>query len=120
MNLIRSVLAAVFAILIASPACCCTAGKAEEPVETRHCCGGTGEEKKQLPDHCACTAKQPKQLEDPPVLPVFTAVELPPVLESSGDVGIPAVPVRDAPPVDFRSDTGPPSRRLAVLQRFLI
>ncbi len=120
MNLLRSILAAVFAILIANPACCCTAGKAEEPVETRHCCGGTKQEKKQLPEHCACTAKQPKQLEDPPVVPVFTAVELPPVLESSVDPRIPAVPVREVAAVDFHHDTGPPSRRLAVLQRFLI
>jgi hypothetical protein len=119
MNLIRSILAALFAIAIANPACCCTVRKAEEVGNFSHCCGGTKKEK-QLPEHCACPAKSVKQLEDPPALPVFKAIELPPVLPSLEALLIPEVPSREVAPVDFRSDTGPPLRRLAVLQRFLI
>ena len=120
MNLIRSILAVLFAIVIANPACCCTVRKAEEPAKVSHCCGGTKKEKKQLPEHCACPAKSVKQLEDPPALPVFKAVELPPVLPSFEALLIPGVPAREMPRLDFRNDTGPPLRRLAWLQRFLI
>lgn len=122
MNLLRSLLALLFAIVIANPACCCTAGagKADAPVKTSHCCGGTKQEKKQAPEHCLCPAKNPTLQEDPPVLPVFTAVELPPVLPSLEELLVPEVPVREVAAVDFYHDTGPPLRRLALLQRFLI
>lgn len=120
MNFLRSILALFFAIVIANPACCCTVRKEAEPVRSHHCCGGTKKEKKELPDHCACPSASPKQLEDPPVIPVFTAIELPPVLASLEELIIPEVPSREVPAVDFRSDTGPPLRRLAMLQRFLI
>ena len=120
MNLLRSLMALLFAIVIANPACCCAAGKADEPVTTGHCCGGTKQEKKQQPGHCLCAVKNPKLQEDPPVLPVFTAVELPPVLPSLEELLVPEVPAREVAVVDFRHDTGPPLRRLAMLQRFLI
>ena len=120
MNLLRSLLALLFAIAIANPACCCTVKAANEPVKTSHCCGGTKQEKKEHPDHCLCAAKNPKLQEDPPVLPVFTAVELPPVLPSLEELLVPEVPVRRVAAADFHQDTGPPLRRLALLQRFLI
>lgn len=120
MSIIRSILAVFFAILIANPACCCTLRKGAEPAQTHHCCGGTKKEQKEAPQHCACPSTSPKQLEDPPVIPVFSPIELPPVLASFEELRIPEVPEREVPIVDFRCDTGPPSRRLALLQRFLI
>lgn len=120
MNLLRSLLAVLFAIVIANPACCCTVKAADQPAESSHCCGGTKQEKKQLPEHCLCAAKNPKLQEDPPVVPVFTAIELPPVLPSLEELLVPEVPVREVAAVDFHHDIGPPLRRLALLQRFLI
>ncbi|QJE96689.1 hypothetical protein [Luteolibacter luteus] len=120
MNLLRSLLALVFAIVIANPACCCTVKKVDEPVKTSHCCGGTKQEKKQAPEHCLCAAKNPKLQEDPPVIPAFTALELPPILPSFGELIVPEVPAREVAAVDFHHDAGPPLRRLALLQRFLI
>lgn len=121
MSFIRSILAALIAILVANPACCCTVKSPDQPAKTAGCCGGTKkDDKKELPDHCACHAKNPKQVEDPPVLPAFTAIELPPVLERREELRLPEVPVREVASLDFRNDTGPPLRRLAWLQRFLI
>ena len=123
MNLLRSILAVLFAIIIANPACCCAVGKVEETAKVSHCCGGGTKEKKEKHSHgeaCACAAKNPKQVEDPPVVPSVTVVELPPVLASAIEVVLPPVPVRDLPQPDFFHDTGPPRLRLVMLQRFLI
>ncbi|MCW1913235.1 hypothetical protein OJ996_06615 [Luteolibacter sp. GHJ8] len=120
MSIIRSILAVLFAILIANPACCCTPRKEAEPAQSHHCCGGTKKEQKEAPQHCACPSTSPKQLEDPPVIPVFSPIELPPVLASFEELRIPEVPEREVPVADFRCGTGPPLRRLAMLQRFLI
>lgn len=123
MNLLRSLLAVLFAIVIANPACCCAVRKVEETAKSSHCCGGGTKTKKETPSHgdaCACVARNPKQVEDPPVLPCFTAVELPPVLESGMKIILPPVPVRELPQPDFFHDTGPPRLRLVMLQRFLI
>ncbi|MCW1922103.1 hypothetical protein OKA05_06030 [Luteolibacter arcticus] len=124
MNLLRSILAVLFAIVIANPACCCTVRKADEPAKASHCCGGGGtkKEKEEKPFHesCACAAKNPKQVQDPPVLPGITVVDLPPLLPSTIAIVLPPVPVCELPQPDFFHDTGPPRRRLVMLQRFLI
>jgi len=121
MNLLRSLLAVLFAIVIANPACCCSVGKVEETAKVSHCCGGgTKKEKHSHGDSCLCAVRNPKQVEDPPVLPVFTAIELPPVLMSAPEIVLPPVPVREVPQPDFYHDTGPPRLRLVMLQRFLI
>ncbi len=122
MNLLRSILAVLFAIVIANPACCCSMGKADEPAKVSHCCGGTKEkEDNHSPkEPCACAVKAPKQVEDPPVVPGVTVVELPPVLPSAIAVVLPPVPVRELPRPDFFHDTGPPRLRLVMFQRFLI
>jgi hypothetical protein len=121
MNLLRSILAVLFAIVIANPACCCSAGKAE-PAKVSLCCGGS---KKKEDNHshkeaCVCPARNPKQVEDPPVVPSATVVELPPVLPSGIAIVLPPVPVSKLPQPDFFDDTGPPRLRLVLLQRFLI
>jgi hypothetical protein len=121
MNLLRSILAVLFAIVIANPACCCAVRQVEETAKVSHCCGGgTKKEKHSHGEACACAARNPKQIEDPPVLPCFTAVELPPVLESGMEIVLPLVPVRELPQPDFFHDTGPPRLRLVMFQRFLI
>jgi hypothetical protein len=122
MNLLRSILAVFFAIVIANPACCCTVGKSDEPAKVSHCCGGTKkkEEKHSHKETCACAAKNPKQVENPPVVPSATVVELPPVLPSGIAVMLPSMPVRALWTPDFFHDTGPPRLRLVMLQRFLI
>lgn len=119
MNLLRSILAVLFAIAIANPACCCTLRTHDEPARVSHCCGG---KKKEKPSHeaCACVAMSPKKAEEPPALPVFKAIELPPVLPSATVAALPPVPVRELPRRDFFHDTGPPRLRLVMLQRFLI
>ncbi len=119
MNILRSLLAMLFAIAIANPACCCTLRKAEETVAASHCCGGKKEEPA-TPAACNCAAENPKQLEEPPTVPGPLAAALPPLLPSAVDLLLPAVPVRENSRPDFRSDTGPPRHRLALLQRFVI
>lgn len=121
MNLVRSILAIVFAIVIANPACCCAMpGQADQVVKTSHCCEEKSEGKQQAPKACACPAKDHRMSEDPLLLPSFTAIELPPVLPTAERVALPEVPVCEIAPPDFRIDTGPPRQRLVMLQRFLI
>jgi hypothetical protein len=122
MNLLRSILAVLFAIIIANPACCCSVGRTSEPAKVSHCCGGSKkkEEKHSHQEACACAARNPKQVEDPPVVPGVTVVELPPVLPSRIAIVLPPVPVCELPQPDFFNDTGPPRLRLVMLQRFLI
>jgi hypothetical protein len=119
MNLLRSLLAILLVIAIANPACCCTLRSHDEPAKVSHCCGGTKQEK-HLPDACGCVAKSPQKAEEPPALPVFQAIELPPVLSSWVEVAHPPVPVRELPQPGFFHDTGPPRLRLVMFQRFLI
>ncbi|MEK7952849.1 hypothetical protein [Luteolibacter soli] len=120
MNLLRSILAVFFAIVIANPACCCSVTRADATAKVSNCCGGTKKEKHSDKEACACAAKSQKQVQDPPVVPGFTAVELPPVLPSMAAIVLPPVPMRDLPQPDFFHDTGPPRLRLVMLQRFLI
>lgn len=126
MNLLRSLLAALFAIVIANPVCCCAMGSMQETVKTSHCCGGGSKKRdsdEKHPHHdgpCICATKSQKQVEDPPMLPVFTAIELPPVLMSLAEIPVPPVPVSELPQPDFHQDTGPPRLRLVMFQRFLI
>lgn len=121
MNLLRSILAVLFAIVIANPACCCAVTRTDAPADVSHCCGGgTKKEKHPHKEACACAARNPKQVEDPPVVPSITVVELPPVLPSEIALVLPLVPVRELPQPDFHHDTGPPRLRLVMLQRFLI
>jgi hypothetical protein len=119
MNLLRSLLAVLFAIAIANPACCCTLRSHDEPAKVSHCCGGPKEEK-HSPDACACVAKSPQKAEEPPALPVFKAIELPTVLPPAVMVALPPIPVRELPRPDFFHGTGPPRLRLVMFQRFLI
>lgn len=121
MNLLRSILAVFFAIVIANPACCCAVTRqAKQAVTMSHCCGGKSEGKPQAPKACACPAKDHRMSEDPLLLPSFTAIELPPVLPTAERVVLPEVPVCEIAPPDFQIDTGPPRQRLVLLQRFLI
>jgi len=120
MNLLRSILAVLFAIVIANPACCCAVTRTEAPAQVSHCCGGAKKEKHSHKEACACAAKNPKQVEDPPVIPSMTVVELPPILSSEIAIVLPPVPVRELPQPGFYHDTGPPRLRLVMLQRFLI
>ena len=43
MSFIRSILAALIAILVANPACCCTVKSPDQPAKTAGCCVGTFE-----------------------------------------------------------------------------
>jgi len=122
MNLLRSILAVLFAIVIANPACCCSVGRSSEPAKVSHCCGGSKkkDEKHSHKEACVCATKSPKQVENTPVVPGVTVVELPPVLPSGMEIVLPPVPVCELPQPDFYHDTGPPRLRLVMLQRFLI
>ena len=121
MNLLRSILAVLFAIVIANPDCCCAVMRTDTPAKVSHCCGGgTKKEKHSHKEACACAARNPKQVEDPPVVPGVTVVELPPVLPSRIAIVLPPVPVCELPQPDFFHDTGPPRLRLVMFQRFLI
>jgi hypothetical protein len=120
MNLLRSLLAVLFAIAIANPACCCTVRPHEEPAKASHCCGGGTKKEKPTDEACACAAKSPKKAEDPTALPVYKAIELPPVLSSFVEVIVPERVIKEVGRPDFQLDTGPPRLRLAMLQRFLI
>ncbi len=118
MNILRSLLAALFAIAVANPACCCTLRQAEDAICASHCCGA--KEDPETPAACNCAAENPKQLEDPPAVPGPLAKALLPLLPSAVDVLLPAAPARETSRPDFRSGTGPPRQRLVLLQRFLI
>jgi len=120
MNFFRTMLALIFAMLIANPAYCCSTVQPEKASCHTSCCGGDSEKS---PAHdCSCISQMPQQnAEDPPatvptgsfaIEPVFEAKLLEPVR------WIPAPATISAPHV--WNDTGPPSRRLALLQRRLI
>ncbi len=119
MNLLRSFLAILFAIVIVNPACCCTAQAT--PKEAVHsCCGGKKEKKSPAPHECACRAKDPRLSEDPPALPSFTAIELPPLYPAAEMLALPMPEERDRATPDFHLDTGPPRMRLMLFQRLLL
>jgi hypothetical protein len=118
MTLLRSILAVLFAITLANPACCCTWQSTAEPAH--HCCGG-GKKKEQPHDgSCLCAAKQVKKLEDPATLPAFTASELPALDECPLPPARPTFHSHPAIQPGVVQDTGPPRIRLIRYQRFLI
>jgi len=120
MNFLRGILTVLFAIVIANPACCCTARHRDQPTQVSHCCGETKKEKS-THEACSCAAKPLKQAEDPPVLPGVPVVAMPPAPFPVVLLSIaPAVPVKELPRIDFRTDTGPPRHRLLRFQTFLI
>jgi hypothetical protein len=119
MNLLRSFLAILFAIVIVNPACCCTGQPT--PKEAVHgCCGGKKEKYAPVPHDCACRAKEPRLIEDPPALPGFTVIELPPLYPAAETRALPLPVATSIPALDIHLDTGPPRQRLMLLQRLLI
>lgn len=123
MSLIRTLLTALFAIMIANPACCCVVeGVSGSSTPVDRCCSGGGEDRQQhSPDEpCVCATHLVKQVEDPPVIPGFVPVELPPLVVSFALPDIGQVPVRHEAAPGIRNDTGPPRSLLIRFQRFLI
>lgn len=115
MHKLRCILAFLFAILVANPACCCFAAPAATQAE-HACCGGEKEKKESI---CNCETVGTQKLADtdinvPPALvspaPPPVALEIEPAFFPADVQPVPAVYV----------DTGPLRRRLAMLQRFLI
>ncbi|HVJ44924.1 MAG TPA: hypothetical protein VM511_00965 [Luteolibacter sp.] len=117
MTKFRQILAFMFAILIASPACCCFATPA--PVkEAAHSCCGSGNEKK--PDkNCDCSVKKQSVAESDKPLPHAPAFTVPTILEFPRPVSVEAIPAPNRPSW-VSVDTGPPRLKLAIYQTFLI
>jgi hypothetical protein len=120
MHKLRCIIAALFAILIASPVCCCAAMvKVDQAVE-HSCCGHSKPKKEKHQDECDCTTKTPRIAESHPAAPqapVFIAPESLPAVAFSPSLELPANLFSSVP---ASIDTGPPKLRLAMLQRFLI
>lgn len=117
MHPLRCILAALFAILIANPACLCAAMTPAEQPAGHSCCG---KQKEKQEAACDCAAHAPRISEAKASLPDAPAFLLPSAILST-----PPMPeAGNAPPstakVSPRADTGPPRLRLALWQRFLI
>ncbi len=115
MNLLRTLLVALFAIVLAMPACCCTSDKTGVPAS--HCCDGKEKDERSAP--CDCFATTAKQLEEPSVAPAFPAPGLPVVVSQ----GTPTAPVTWAPVARATPevlDPIPSRQRLAMLRRLRI
>ena len=117
MHALRCILAAIFAILIANPACCC-AGRKVVKMETRHsCCGGAKKEKKE--SACNCEVNAPRIAGDHSIV-----VDAPAFLSPQPVSSVPVIreiPVAVVAPVSaVPVDPGPPRRRLTLFQRFMI
>ena len=116
MHQLRCILAVIFAILIANPACCCAGMKPVQKEVSHSCCSGTKKEKKE--SACNCEASKPLITEKHSVLPGTPLLALPqPQISAPLPVTAPmAVIVSPVQP----TDTGPPRKRLLMFQRFLI
>jgi hypothetical protein len=115
----RTLLALIFATLLANPAYC-RPGIQPETSCHMSCCGGESEKS---PAHdCSCLSQLPPQnAEDPPATVPAGSFAIEPVLEATPLPTIrwtPAPAILSSPSV--WNDTGPPSLRLALLQRRLI
>lgn len=118
MQAIRSIVAMLIAVIIAIPACCCFASAAPAKAEQHSCCPG-GKDKKQDKAACECVSVKKALTDTDKPLPAPVAMDLPPAVMTS--LLDQALPVTEATaPVGVVMDTGPPLRRLAVLQRYLI
>lgn len=115
MHKLRCILAFMFAILVAGPACCCIASQ-PAPQAEHACCGGD-KEKKESVCNCATAGAQKLADTDTNVPPVFASLAPPPAFLEIRTV-LPSPDVH--PPVAAYVDTGPPRLLLAMLQRFLI
>lgn len=122
MQRFRGILAALLAILIVSPVCCCAAPVRVEQKAEHSCChsGNAGGKKEKRETACDCASKTPRISEHPPVVPdapVFT-IPAPTVhVPFVASVLSSAAHVSDAPAA---IDTGPPRLRLVMFQSFLI
>lgn len=118
MHKLRSILAVMFAILIASPACCCLAASPPVKEASHSCCGGEQKEKKE--SLCDCSVKGHAIAEADKPVPPAPATPLPPVPEAPLLLIADLQPLVTYLPVASYVDTGPPTLRLEILQRFLI
>ncbi len=121
MNHFRCLLAAIFAILIASPLCCCagTMVRVEKQAASPSCCSD-GAKKEKREAACDCAAKSPRIAENDHALPGAPIFSIPaPILHAPVvDETIAAAPAVIA--FSEWIDTGPQRARLALLQSFLI
>ena len=114
MHKLRCILAFLFAILVAGPACCCFASPPVQQAD-HACCGGEKEKKESI---CNCGTADSQKLTDD--------IDVPSALASSA----PSPAALEIKTAFFRTDiqrmpaayvdTGPLRLRLAMLQRFLI
>ena len=119
-NPLRSFIALLLALLVASPLCCCAAASVS-PVETRSCCSGRGNDapERNAPDHaCPCKAKEPRELAKEIQLPALAALDVPPASPAPGNALAGAVLEVVRPATDAASP--PPRARLSWYSRWLI
>jgi hypothetical protein len=122
MGLFRNIIAAMLALAIASPLCCCaamTAKKANAP----SCCSAMKLDGKKNPDRnhtaCHCLAKQPKDTSKAIITPTDLAVTLPPPVF---EIRVPAIlpEVATVPRATPQGSYDPPGHFLAKYSRWLI
>ena len=120
MAFFRNIIAALLALVIASPLCCCAMTRMHEG-KVPSCCSmaGGGKSPAKSPAACLCAAKQPKDLSKEILVPTDRAVALePPVFE---------IPVPDPSPRSEMLPSAlpevfcdPPGHFLAMYSRWLI
>ena len=114
MHKLRCILAFLFAILVAGPACCCFASPPVQQAD-HACCGGEQEKKESI---CNCGTAISQKLTDDIDVPPALASSAPPPAVLEIKTAIFQTDIQRVPAVYV--DTGPPRLRLAMLQRFLI
>jgi hypothetical protein len=116
MTKLRQILAFMFAILIASPACCCLGASA--PEKPAHSCCGDESERPSDKD-CDCADNQQIVTEANQSIPRVPVLFLPPTPLNPPSASVDISPAPNLPSW-VTVDTGPPRLRLAVYQRFII
>lgn len=83
LNLFRNIFAAILALVIASPICCCNVF-ADQTTKAKSCCSSSvspNDSGKKNPDHdptlCECSSKQPKDTLKGIIVPTDLAIVLP-------------------------------------------
>jgi hypothetical protein len=119
LNPFHPIVAAVLALLVASPVCCCAT---ERPTDNdpHSCCeAGKGHSKvpDQAPHRCACRSKEPKNAHDGLQVPAAVELPLPPETTDLRHFA-PAAPVTVVRATASRSGCDPPRNLLSRIARW--